>query len=274
MPLSDTGLVVRYYIDEATSGTAPTQVIDAGANAYHLTEVNYGTGDPANRMEYVEIGGNRGLESFGVTGVKRARRAINDTSDAFRNAMAGVQKTTIELMLRLDSGNANGGRVFGINGRAGENGRLLVKAPTTGTALRVAWNDTDSGDSSSIGVARTVVHLVIDSTLGSGNRAKLYKDGSLIVGGIDADTAIPLNSTLSLPASQDLIALNRESSGSFDRSIDGVLFYAAMYNVAFDSTRVSDHHTVLSADDDAPGAAPVEVSWDSTPIFRPRRGYF
>lgn len=250
MPLSDIGLVCRYYIDEAASGTTPTQADDAGANAYHLTNVNYGAGN----MAYVEIGGNRGLESTSLTGAQRARRTINDTSDALRDAMAGVQKATIELVLRLDGGNTNGGRIFGINGRAGENGRFMLKAPTdASTVLRVAWNDVDPfDDTAALGTTRAVVHVVIDTTLATAvDRVRVYKNGALLTA-IGSNMA--QNDTLSLPSGQDLIALNRESSGSFDRSIDGVLFYAAMYSVAFDSTRVSDHETILAADDDTPAS--------------------
>ncbi|MGC1951708.1 MAG: hypothetical protein WA970_03875, partial [Gammaproteobacteria bacterium] len=73
----DTGLVTRYYIDEASSGTSPTQVSDSSPNAYHLTNVDYGSGN----MAYTEVSGNRGLESTSTAGTQRARRAIDNTSD-------------------------------------------------------------------------------------------------------------------------------------------------------------------------------------------------
>jgi hypothetical protein len=37
--------------------------------------------------------------------------------------------------------------------------------------------------------------------------------------------------------------------------MNGRVYYTAIYNVAFDATRVSQHYSVLTADDDAPAVS-------------------
>jgi len=240
--------VVRYYFDEAASGTGPTAVVDRSGNGYDLTTINYGAGN----MAYAEpAAGMRALDSISVNGTQRASRAIDNTSDAVRDALAGVTQATIELVLRLDAANSNGGRVFGINDRAGNDGELMVKASNDlNTSLKLSFNDLDSPDSNNIGTARSVLHIVLDSTQGTAsNRLKLYQNGTLLTSFGDN---VGLNETLALAADLDLVAFNRDSGGSFDRSIDGALFYAAIYAEAFTAQMVSDNYDILTLDDDQP----------------------
>ena len=248
MPLVDTGLVCRYYFDEAASGQAPTSVADASSNNLPLTEINYG----GTNLNWVEpSAGQRGLNSASVTGTQRARRTIGNSGDALRTALSGAQKVTIELVVRVDLGNANVGRVFAINDRAGGIAQLGVTAVSAGTSVRVYINGNDqTGDISNLS-SRSVYHVVIDSTLATAaDRVKVSVNGGTLssVG----NGSLSLNETLSLPSDLDLIAFNRESTGTWDRSFDGALFYAAIYNVAFDSTRITDHYDVLVLDDDTP----------------------
>jgi len=241
--------VVRYYVDEAASGTGPTAVVDRSGNSYDLTTINYGAGN----MAYAEpAAGMRALDSISVNGTQRAMRAIDNTSDAVRDALAGVTQATIELVLRLDAGNSNGGRVFGINDRAGSDGELIVKAPNdVNTALNLSFNDVSSPESANIGTARVVVHIVLDSTQGTAtNRIRVYINGALDLTGIGDN--VGLNETLALAADLDLIAFNRDSGGSFDRSFDGALFYAAIYAEAFTQQMVTDNFDILTLDDDQP----------------------
>ena len=204
MALVDTGLVCRYYFDEAASGTTPTQIDDASANAYHLTTVNYGASSA-----YTEVSGNRGFDSTATTGTQRASRAIDDTSDALRDALAGAQKATIEVVFAPDAFAAGGGRIFGINGRAGQNGELLLKA-TSLTAYDVAFNDANQVvkfDPSISAGTRAVLHIVVDTTQGVfSNRIRYSLNGGTLTGVSDTTA---LNETLALGASLDLIALNR-----------------------------------------------------------------
>jgi len=249
MAIVDTGLVCRYYIDEAASGTTPTTVEDASANNYDLTTINYGSGN----LAYTEVSGNRGLESTATTGTQRAVRAIDNTSDALRDAMQGVQKATLEVVVRLDSISASGGRVFGINNRVGSNGKLIFKGTATNNMF-FSFNDVDSNffDPGLAG-ARGVIQLVLDSTQATqADRVRMSVNGGTLT---SISNSVALNETLNIGSDADLIAFNRENSGSFDRSFDGVLFYAALYAHAFSQQDCTDNYDVLTADDDTPAGS-------------------
>lgn len=247
MALTDTGLIARYYIDEAASGTAPTQVDDVSGNGYHLTDIDYGAGN----MAYTEVSGNRGLESTSTTGDQIARRAINDTSDALRDALAGSQTATIEVVVAIDSISASTGRIFAINNRSGSNATLGLTG-TSLSSIRGQWEGLDGRAVALSGGQRYVLHVVYDTTQAtSSDRILIYVDGTSSGGG----TAWPAqNDTLTLPSSIDLTAFNRESSGNFDRSFDGILYYAAIYSHAFSAAEVDGAYDVLTLDDDEPAA--------------------
>src|SRR3990167_184433 len=123
MALVDTGLLVRYYLDEAASGD-PATIEDASGNNYDLTAT--GTNVAAN-MEYVEVSGNRGVDCLSTTGNQRLVHAIDNTSDIIRD-MAGESLFTLEVVVRLDAITTNGSRIFGINDRLGGNGYLILKS--------------------------------------------------------------------------------------------------------------------------------------------------
>jgi hypothetical protein len=249
MPLANTGLVCRYYLDEAASGTSPTQANDASANAYHLTDINYGSGN----LAWTEVSGNRGLVSSSTTGTQRARRTINDTSDALRDAMAGTQKGTIEVVIDFTAGNASGGRIFGINGRAGDSGQFILRNTGGTTNWAVAWDEAVSSAFTNATSGRHVLTIVVDTTQATQNdRIRFAINGGTLA---QIGNAIGLNATLSLPSGQDLIAFNRESSGAWDRSVQATLFYAALYSGALSQTNITDNATILAADDDTPTGA-------------------
>ena len=52
---------------------------------------------------------------------------------------------------------------------------------------------------------------------------------------------------------------NRENTGNFDRSFDGIIFYAALYDSAFSQTDVDTNYAILSVDDDTPAPGPPQV---------------
>lgn len=257
MPLVDTGLVCRYYFDEAASGSAPTTVIDASGNGYDLNEINYGSGN----LAYSETSGNRALESSSTTGAQRARRAIDNTSDVLRDAIHGATTATIEVVCRVDNGSASGSRIFGINNRAGGTGVFIVKCAAD-ELLRLATQATDSAALIDA-TTRCVVHFVYDSTQAlADNRLKYSLNGSTLA---QVSNSIALDDPISIDSDSDLIAFNRDNGGSFDRSFDGALFYGAIYTGAFDQTAVDNNYAILTADDD--GAA-VAVEY-LTPMTHP-----
>lgn len=248
MPLSDTGLVVRYYIDEAASGTGPTSVVDAAADPFNLTPT-YGAA-----LAYVETDGDRGVESTATSGTHRLSGAIDNTSDKVRDAFGGVTQATIELVVDVQSvlTSGNGSNVFGINETTVSGvGELMIRAGGSAvpTSFTVFWN---SGlkDYWDLGTAaRAVFHIVIDTTqASSADRVKVYRAGSEITSNVG--NAITQNDTLTLPNGSVVCAFNNEAIGS--EAFVGTLFYGALYTSVFDATRVSDHYDVLTADDDTP----------------------
>jgi len=251
--LVDTELVVRYYLDEAASGTGPTSIVDASGNAYDLDTVNYGSGN----MAFTESVAGRGLKSTAIAGTQRAVHAINDTSDAVRDAMVGVQKCTIEIVCSLIGGNNSGGRIFGINDRVGENGRFMLKGVVTSAQGAVlSFNDDDSFFTGiTLSATRTVWHFVVDTTQATlADRCKVYRDGVL-----DSVTvsSIAQNTTLSIGSGHDLIMFNRENSSAFERSVDATLYYAAMYSGALTAGEALTNALLLFVDDDEPAAPAV-----------------
>lgn len=245
VPLVDTSLLVRYYFDEAASGTGPTAVVDRSGNAYDLDDIDYDSPDGA----YTEISGNRGLENSGgtVTGVY-ARHGIDDSSDLIRDALVGSKTCTFEIVLRVDVVVGDVSRIFVINDRSGSNADLGIVSDTA-DQYEFYFN----GNASSFGgadlSARSVVHMVVDTAEATtADRIKFYVNGVLD----DSIGLMTQDSTLSFSTGRDLIAFNRESSGVFDRAYDGVKFYAAVYSGALTPEQVFINNSVLQLSDDQP----------------------
>jgi hypothetical protein len=247
--LDDTDLVVRYYIDETDdadcAGTDATQITDASANAYHLDTVGYST-----TMSFTDTSGNCSLESTSADGTHHAYKVVDNTSDAIRDledATTGIQKATLEIVADVDVCSGSNGRVVVINETTSDPDLGLTC--TSLTAFAVYWNQATVETFSHNSGLRSVIHVVIDTTLATAaDRVKVYIDGTLQANG---GTAMAQNSRLTFGNLRELLFLNR-GVGSWARSIDGQLFYAAIYQDAFDQTRVDDHEGVLAASDDAP----------------------
>ena len=138
MALVDTGLVVRYFLDEAASGRDPTAVLDSSGvgTAFDLT-INYDT----DKLAYTETSGNRGLESVSTANNQRANKAINNTSDKVRDNLHGSKTITVEIKVRVDSISSSNGRIFVINDRAGSNPAIGFTGTGTSSGA-VYFNET------------------------------------------------------------------------------------------------------------------------------------
>ncbi|HKJ74722.1 MAG TPA: hypothetical protein VKA19_11450 [Alphaproteobacteria bacterium] len=242
MALDDTGLLVRYPIDEAASGTSPTHVLDIAGGGYDLAITYDGV------ISYIEpSAGHRGLGNSTPSGAHRIVHAINDTSDLIRDAIDGATALTIEIVADITALNASGGRLFGVNGRSGQNGRCMMKVDGSGVSF--ALNDQDDF-SIDPGTGRTVFHARFDASAGGGAgdpKLSIWRNGS------QAGWNDPSDTSITLPSSQDLIGFNRESGGSFDRSFGGALHYAAIYTVAMTGANISNNATELALNDDPGG---------------------
>jgi len=241
--LIDTGLVVRYFIDEAASGTGPTEVVDKSGvgSPFNLT-LNYD-----GVMDYTEVGGNRGLECTDRESDAYARKIIHDDSDKIRDNLHGAQKITMEVVADVDSFSGNVGRLFALN--SGVNAPSLGLAGNT-AEFRFYWKE--SLVRSWLGsLSRTVFHIVIDTTQATPNdRIKIYEDGEEITPDYDGNPGE--NESLVIGSGSYVYMLNRGVT-TWARSVDGVLFYAALYaDIAFSQAQVSNNYDVLTIDDDHP----------------------
>jgi hypothetical protein len=255
MAVTDAGLVVRFLVNEAASGQTPTTLTDSGPNGQDLA-ITY---DGSN-LNFVTESTRKGLRSSALTGVQRAKAALAGT--AVRTALNGGKQFTIEIVYDHTAGSGSGGRIFGLNAPNGANGSMILKSE--GSSVYLAFNDTNSiyaGFTPAAGIHRYWVVIDTDQAVAD-NRVRVSTDGAALV---QTANGLGLGATLSIPTVCDLIAFNRESSGSFSRSIQGAIFYAAIYNTAFDNARITAHDADLAAGDDAIGGGgptPVGLSSD------------
>lgn len=271
--LLNQSLAVRYYFDEAASGSTSTSAFDRSEflTPMDLT-LDYGGGN----LGYVGTAQGRGLESTTDAGTQRGDRSISDTDDDVRQLLEAVQKVTVELVLRVDAV-AQGGsqsRFFGITDATSDVGRLMLKATGGGTTFLVGWNNVNVGQWPIGFASRQVLHIVIDSTQAAvADRVKVYKNGASVSVTV-LNLGITLNNTLAITTGQFLIAMNRPTP--FARSFDGVLAYAALYGRAFASADVTNNYNALLVDDDGPSRAGLPAGLpvtDRAPAaFRPSSG--
>ena len=246
MALDNTGLIVRYYIDEAASGSSPTDVLDGSGvgSAFNLA-IDYGSGN----LAYTEASGQRGLVSSATTGTQRARKTLV-AGDKIITALNTSKTATLEVVLDLTAFSASGGRIFGLNGRGGQNGSFMLRCIGTGVAWQLAVNDIQYDLADFAETGRQVLHIVFDSANGTAANRLLYavNGGTLTT----ATATMTLNEALTIDDTLDLILFNRENSGSWDRSVIGTIFYAALYSSVFTQGMVNQNYAVLTADDDTP----------------------
>jgi hypothetical protein len=107
-------------------------------------------------------------------------------------------------------------------------------------SVTVEW----TANFSSLG--RSVLHVVVDTTdTPSTNRVRLYVNGVLqtATGG----TQPAQNATINIGTGNSICLGNRDTQG---RSMDGAIYYAALYANSLSATQVTDNSKILMAWDD------------------------
>ncbi len=246
--LDDTNLVTRYYIDENDdadcNGATASQINDSSANNFHLTTVAYGS----STMDFSSVSGNCALETTNIAGEHYAYIAISDSSDAIRD-IDGGKVYTQELVVDVDSCSSGGGRVHAIQADTSASARFGVVCTST-SAWAFYWEGGIDETWSETSGNRIVLHVVVDTNEATAaNRVKVYVDGTLKA---DGGTPMAEDDTLGMGSGMQWIMLNRNPSGTPQRSITTYLYYSALYDAAFSASRVSDHYDVLTLDDDTP----------------------
>lgn len=235
--LDDTGLVVRYFLDEADTGSAPPVALDATPNPLDLT-LDYG---PSGQMAYVEEAGQRGLAWPAVQTVGSASAPIDGT----KVASAFQTELTLEIVVDVTSVTGLLSRVFWI-GAGQQPGRVAIAGNTTNQLQFIEADAVRSTFPFTFG-GRRVLHAVYDSDAADPDKIVVYVDGAVVT-----------PTTTNPPGAGKLVGVGTGASlylgnrgGSDGRSFSGTLFYAALYDVAFTAARASAHATSLGASDDA-----------------------
>lgn len=249
--LTDDGLVARYFLDEATTGSAPAQVEDA-AEAPMPLPLTYGP-----EMSFAADGAAHSGLSWTAAGADGRASALIDGTKV-QSALQGAIAGTIEAVLRIAEVVSGGSRIVHI-GTGSEAGRFTLRSETAGQIV-LWWNGDYCGGAWDAELPeRAVVHGVFDSTVQepAEDRVRLYINGvparrSSSVSGYCAMHASvpPLGTTLDFPDGRHLVLGNRELG---ERSFSGALYYAALYAKALTPAEIERNAAALLASDDRPG---------------------
>ncbi|WP_437565958.1 LamG-like jellyroll fold domain-containing protein [Sorangium sp. So ce542] len=248
--LTDDGLVVRYFLDEAATGSAPAQVEDAAAAPMPLA-LTYGP-----EMSFAADGAaHRGLSWTAAGADGRASALIDGTK--IQSALQGTVAGTIEAVLRVAEVVEGGSRIVHI-GMDAEGGRFTLRSETPGQIV-LWWNGDFCGGAWDAELPeRAVMHGVFDSTVQepAADRVRLYINGAPArrrnsVGGYCGMhvSVPPLGTTLDFPDGRHLVLGNRELGG---RTFSGALYYAALYARALTAAEIERHAAALLHGDDRP----------------------
>lgn len=242
--LFNTGLILRYFLDEAASGTTPTEAKDvSGVGTPFDLPISYDT-----NLSYAEVSGNRGIQSANITDAGILQAAIDDSSDKVRDAIVGSKTCTLEVVVFSASDqNPDGARIFGIN----DNTTGVGNGPIF-TSDHIDWGfrafNLQADFFTATYDAKIVLHAVLDSSQANADdRIKIYEDGVEISS--TTNSTITQDDVMALPANCTVTMLNRPS---LNRAFKGTLYYAAMYSHAFTPSEVAHNAGILSVNDDRP----------------------
>ena len=235
LSLVDPGLVVRYFMDEASAGTEPTELIDSAPDPLNLP-ITYG------QAVYVDDG-NRGLRWAVALGTGKVEAGLG--TPKLSTHLRDASRLTMEVVVDVDG--ANGTTLCNIVGMRGSNPDFMLSAIGQ-TELRfhrplnilgASWETINHHQ-------RMVVHVVYDTTATDPERRiELYKNG-LVVAKTTTNPP-PLDSTLGLPpASEFMIGNNQDET----RSIAGTIYYVAYYDQPLTADEVANNAARLLANDD------------------------
>jgi hypothetical protein len=249
--LVERGLLVRYYVDEAASGAAPVVLLDSAPAPLNLPIIYEGA------LSFVEQAGNRGLRWNDSGDDGRAMVQVQGTK--LESSLQGATAATVESVVAISDNTSHWGRILHI-GLGGDFGHFSLHTSNIGASAVFWWKSPDTTFSGgewpiSFGsLGRIVIHLVLDTSLPSGeDRVRLYVDG------VRTTAGNPSGYPILQPSQNETINLGNGSwfvLGNIDggtQSFDGVLFYAATYDVALTDNELAHNTAVLLADDDTPG---------------------
>ncbi|WP_156338755.1 hypothetical protein [Chondromyces crocatus] len=246
--LLNTDVLVRYVINESPSSETPTELMDVAPDPLPLP-ITF-----ADALAFTEdMNDHRGLTWPARGQGGRAARSIQNTKVATHLDQA--QRLTLELV--ADVTDSDGGstltRLFYL-GTSDSVDQLSLIPRNDGANLRLYFNDNNADAHTGVQwpvnlhtAGRIVLHVVLDTTKATDSeRVTLYRNGSAL-----SPEGTPTwpgeNERLNLTGTNSLALGNRPSGG---RSIQGTLYYAAVYMRALTSNEVESNAAVLLANDD------------------------
>lgn len=253
--LVDCGLLARYFLDEAASGTRPVAALDAAPDPLHLP-INYAGG-----LAYAELVGHRGL-SFPTAA--QSGGAFSAAAGTKLFGLNGSTSGTVEAVLDYEEVTYLGTRVVHLGSDSAASfslasafdwamGEPTIDQPTE-VQIRAMFAPgavTAHYDLALFELGRVVLHGVIDTTQPEvDERMRLYLNGVQIPVREYSDDLSPEQAASFTLSAQDSIGLGNRAIG--ERSPQGILYYGAYYAHPLDEAQINHNVAQLLADDDAP----------------------
>ncbi len=235
--LFNEAVVVRYFLDEAPSGSTPMQAVDATDEPFNLPIDYSGMG-----LAYDQDGSNRGLRWDAVALDAAPRASIGESELAGLN---GASQLTYEVVVEIDQVSDQRSRILHIG--AGDGHGQLTLTTDQILQLQFAWNDAieRTWPFDALSEGRAVVHVVVETDAPApADRIRLYVNGAEIVPSSAGE--IEQGSTVELSEDAMFVLGNRD----MDRSFRGMLYYASVYGVALDGDAIAQNVEALTRDDD------------------------
>jgi hypothetical protein len=237
--LVDRGLLARWFLAEAAMGVMPNVTVDAAEEPFDL-QIDFSSG----LLSWTEAAGQRGI-TWTISGANGAPiRAVADSKFAM---MHGRTNVTIEIVAAVSAVTSNDSRLFHI-GTGSNAGDLSVRSNAI-EEVELVVNDSDvaTWPVNLAAVGRSVFHLVYDSTQPvEDDRARLYLNGTFV---LPSSTSPPQANDPILLSDVPYVALGNRD---FDSSIQGAVFYAAVYARPLTDDEILHNAGLLFADDDDP----------------------
>jgi hypothetical protein len=238
--LGDGALFARYSIDKGASGPATGTLTDSAPNPQPLTLIAGG-----GAMDWIEPApGQRGILWDMASAGGQASTPVNGTKFT---QLWGRTNLTVEAVATLIGNPGWHARLFHL----GDDG--------TAATLQLSWiagevylyiNDLAYHRWVLPENQRLVLHLVLDTTIGDADRARLFVGGNLLAPSFSA--TVPMNEALAEEpdALPDYFVIGNTDGGS--RAWNGAIHYLALYTATFTPQRVATHAAILGALDDGP----------------------
>ncbi|MEZ4272609.1 MAG: LamG-like jellyroll fold domain-containing protein [Myxococcota bacterium] len=243
--LVNSGLVARYYLNEASGGTTPGQVLDSAPaplslNISSIGNVGYTTGGAGRGLEWL-VNDAEGSAIVGIDGTK------------LKTALHGATTCTLEAVVEVDVASHSAPRLIWF-GQGSQSGVLSLHY--FGKQELHFYFDANNGyQPMNFPVrledrGRVVVTVVVDTNQAVPlNRVRLYLDGAPLNPHV-RDSSVPEQfRTFDMGTGNDFRIGNRDFS---ERSINGKIYYVAIYSQALSATDVRRNAEVLLNSDDPP----------------------